>query len=78
MKAVDRNRRSVLHYLVNQPPRGSYDNYKLLIQLVSAGAPPLSQCPDLLELALSQNLDHISTAFQFLLNKNCKLFVSPS
>jgi hypothetical protein len=75
LKTVDNHRCSVLHYLVDSPPRGSFDNHELLIQLDAAGC-PLSQYRDVLDLTLKQGLVRLSTTYQYLLDKKCSNFVS--
>lgn len=68
VRALDNRGRSVLHYLVRSFPNGSYDNYRLLLQLVAVGA-PLDQ-PDrdgqtVLDYALAHGLPKLSTAIQY-------------
>lgn len=60
---------------MSEPPAGSVDNYRMFIQLVEAGAPPLSQSRDVLQLATVRGLTRIATAFQYLETKNSKQLV---
>jgi len=75
LKAIDNHGCSVLHHLVKPHRYGCFDNHKLLIQLEAAGV-PLNQYRDVFELALNQGLVRLSTAYQFLVDKKCKHFVS--
>jgi hypothetical protein len=76
LSVVDHRQRHVLHYLIKPFPYGSFDNYKMLIQLYAADSPDLIMCQDLLELMLNRGLGQLSTALQYLLNKKSTLFVS--
>ena len=79
VRAVDNRLRTVLHYLVRSFPNGSFDNYRLLQQLVAVGT-PLEQ-PDrggqtVLDYALAHGLPKLSMAIQYLTDKNRKTYVS--
>jgi len=79
VKAVDHFGRTALHYLVNSA--GSFDNYRLLVHLVSVGA-PLGQRHGQkvmdLDVALEHGLSRIATAIQMLKDRHCTPVVSLS
>jgi len=78
VRAVDNRGRSVLHYLVRSFPNGSYDNYRLLQQLVAVGT-PLEQADrdgqTVLDYALAHGLPRLSTAIQYLIDRTRKQYV---
>ena len=78
LSAVDHQGNTVLHYLVKEAPRGSFDNYRLLVQLVAAGA-GLEQRnragKTVLDLAIDRGLERLTVAAQYLRNKHTKQFV---
>jgi len=79
VKAVDNLGRTALHYLVNSA--GSFDNYRLLVQLMSAGVPwDQRRGQTLMDLgvALEFGLSRIATAIQISKDRNCTRIVSSS
>lgn len=79
VNALDRHNRSALHYLIQQPPSGSYENYRMLLQLVSAGA-SLGQTDNhgkrVLDYALHNGLSKLATTIQYLDDPKRRTFVS--
>lgn len=76
---LDNHSRSALHYLVRPLPEGSYDNYRLLQQLVSVGAPLEQSDKDgktVLDYALANGLPRLTTAAQYLTNNGKAALVS--
>ena len=77
--ALDNRGRSVLHYLVQPLPSGSFDNYVLLQQLVAIGAPLDQQDKDgktVLDHAVANGLPKLSLVIQYLMRVDKKQYVS--
>lgn len=71
-KALDCQGRSALHYLIQPQLNGSYDNYRLLQQLVAIGAPLEQADKDgktVMDYAMAQGLTKLATTVQYLLDK---------
>jgi len=77
VKAMDNLGRTALHYLVNSA--GSFDNYRLLVQLMSVGVPWDQRRGQIMmdvDVALQFGLSRIATAVQVLKDRNCAHVVS--
>jgi len=77
VKAMDNLGRTALHYLVNSA--GSFDNYRLLVQLMSVGVPWDQRRGQIMmdvDVALQFGLSCIATAVQVLKDRNCAHVVS--
>ena len=77
--ALDNRGRSVLHYLIQPLPSGSFDNYVLLQQLVAIGAPLDQQDKDgktVLDHAVANGLPKLSLVIQYLMRVDKKQYVS--
>jgi len=74
---MDSRGRTALHYLVNST--GSFDNYRLLIQLLSVGVPwdqRRGQTMMDVDVAFEFALSRIVAAIQILKDRNCMHIVS--